>query len=425
MIGFNRDENGTLFCDDVDLNDIAKEYGTPTYVYSASHIAGQYKKLEGALSKEMGNKALPLLCYACKANSHLAVLKLLKNLGAGLEVVSGGELERGLKAGFTPEKIVMTGVGKQAHEIARAIEVGIGSLNIESIEEIRHVGIISQDLQKPVNILFRVNPDVSGGGHEKISTGRKRDKFGISIDRIREAYKQAQHYNTLNIKGLSMHVGSQIFEVGAFEKAFKKIAELVTELRSEGLPVTTLDIGGGFPIAYEEDDGALDLDSYARWVHEIISPLGVDIVMEPGRFFVGNGGILLTKTIMVKKTPEVDFLVVDAAMNDLIRPTLYEAYHEIAPIQQDKEKQATPHHIVGPVCETGDTFAKDRNIQPCAEGELVAIMSAGAYGFVMASNYNTRGLPAQVMVQGEEHSLIKKRQSFEDLIEGEDIPSWV
>ncbi len=423
MTAFSRDTSGNLKCDDVALQEIAKAYGTPTYVYAQNEIISQYGKLNTALSSKLSGKNQPLLCYACKANSHQAVLTILKNQGAGLEVVSGGELERGLKAGFDPKKIVFTGVGKQPHEIALAVRSGIAYINIESVEEITHVGTVAHELQKEVSVLFRINPDVSGGGHDKISTGRERDKFGISMDRAAEAYTKAGEFEFVKPQGLSMHIGSQVFNVHAFEEAFSKLPNLVQKLRSSGHEVSTLDIGGGFPIPYQGHE-ELNLDAYATWVNDIIAPLDTKIIMEPGRFMVGNAGILLSRVVSIKKAKEVTFLIVDAAMNDLIRPTLYDAHHEIEPVSKPRENHKN-YAVVGPICESGDTFAKDRELPEMKEGDLVAFMSAGAYGYTMASNYNTRGMPAQILVKNDQHSLIKPRQNIEDLLAGESIPDWV
>ncbi len=423
MTIFERNTSGNLKCDGVDLHEIAKSYGTPTYVYAQNEIINQFNKLNSALSSKFKNLDVPLLCYACKANSHQAVLTILKNQGSGLEVVSGGELERGLKAGFNPQKIVFTGVGKQLHEIALAIRSGISSINIESIEEITHVGTVASELQKEISVLFRINPDVSGGGHDKISTGRERDKFGISTDRVIEAYTKAQDFEFIKAKGLSIHIGSQVFNVNAFEEAFSKLPSLVETLRSQGHEVSVLDIGGGFPIPYQGDE-ELDLDAYATWVKDIIAPLGTKIIMEPGRFMVGNAGVLLSRVISIKRTKDVSFVIVDAAMNDLIRPTLYDAHHEIIPVSLPRENKET-YTVVGPICESGDTFAKERELPEMKEGDIVAFLSAGAYGFTMASNYNTRGLPSQVLVKDSRHSLIKPRQNIEDILAGESIPEWL
>lgn len=423
MLGFHRNNKGELYCDEVSLSDIAKSCGTPTYLYSANEIESQYDKLESALSGKFLKEQRPLLCYACKANSHQAVLTILKNKGAGLEVVSGGELERGLKAGFDPKKIVMTGVGKQPHEIALAIRSEIAHINIESAEELNHIGKIAEELQKEVSVLFRINPDVAGGGHDKISTGRTRDKFGISPERLQEVYETAATFEFVKAQGLSMHIGSQVFNVSAFEEAFSKIPALVKNIRDKGFEVSVLDIGGGFPIPYKGDE-ELDLEAYANWVRDIIAPLNTKIIMEPGRFFVGNAGVLLSRVISIKKTKDVTFLILDAAMNDLIRPTLYDAYHDIVPVRTPAGNTET-YTVVGPICESGDMFGKDRELPECREGDPIAIMSAGAYGYVMASNYNTRGLPAQVLIKNNQYQVIKERQTIEDITAGEQVPDWV
>lgn len=422
MSGFH-EKNNALYAEDVALSDIAAEYGTPTYVYSRAVITAQYEKLAGAMAKAMPKSRQPLLCYACKANSNIAVLNLLQKLGSGLEVVSEGEMRRGLKAGFDADKIVSTGVGKQDSEIAFGLKEGIHQFNVESIPEIYHIQKIASELNIVAKIVFRLNPDVSGGGHHKISTGRKRDKFGISIERVAEGFNIAKEMSHVEAVGLSMHIGSQVFNVQSFREAFEKLPNIVHDLRAAGHKVERLDIGGGFPIIYN-DEQLLDLDAYAQWVNEIIVPLETEIIMEPGRYMVGNSGVLLSKSIHIKETQDRSFVVLDAAMNDLIRPTLYEAYHGIEPVE-NRQRTHKLYDIVGPVCETGDTFATDRSMAEMQAGELAVIKSAGAYGFCMSSNYNTRPLPAEVMVDGDMVSLIRPRQSYEDIFGGDIVPDFL
>ncbi|NCT40661.1 MAG: diaminopimelate decarboxylase [Alphaproteobacteria bacterium] len=422
MVGFV-EKNGVLHCDDVALPVIAAEVDTPVYVYSAAHIRAQYDALAGAMVKALPETRQPMLCYACKANSNLAVLKVLQAQGSGLEIVSEGELHRGLAAGFDAGRIVATGVGKQDSEIAVCLDKGIHQFNVESLPELENIQAIAAQMDKSADVVFRLNPNVSGGGHHKISTGRARDKFGISVERIFEAFEMAQGMSHINALGLSMHIGSQVSTVETFEDAFKKLAGIVTDIRAAGHEITRLDIGGGFPIIYNEED-LLDFDAYANWVNEIIEPLGTEIIMEPGRYLVGNGGALLTEVLYVKETSDRDFLVIDAAMNDLIRPTLYDAYHGIEAVE-NRDAQERVYDVVGPICETGDTFSQERSLPEMARGDLAVIKSAGAYGFCMASNYNTRPLPAEVLVDGDQFTVIRKRQTYQEIIDKDIIPEWL
>lgn len=422
MVGFN-EKNGVLHCDGVDLRDLAAAVDTPTYVYSAAHIRAQYDALAGAMVKALPEDRQPMLCYACKANSNLAVLRVLQQQGSGLEIVSEGELHRGLAAGFDAGRIVATGVGKQDSEIAACLDKGIHQFNVESLPELENIQAIAEQMDKHADVVFRLNPDVSGGGHHKISTGRARDKFGISIERIFEAFEMAKEMSHVNALGLSMHIGSQVSDVVVFEDAFKKFAGIVGDIRAAGHEVARLDIGGGFPIVYDDED-LLDFDAYAQWVNDIIEPLGTEIIMEPGRYLVGNGGVMLTEVLYVKETNERDFLVIDAAMNDLIRPTLYDAYHGIEAVE-DRDAARRTYDVVGPICETGDTFSQERELPEMQRGDLAVIKSAGAYGFCMASNYNTRPLPAEVLVDGDKFEVIRKRQSYQDVIGGDIIPDWL
>lgn len=409
------EKDGVLHADGVSLADIAKEIGTPAYVYSAHVISEQFAKLKGAMEKAIPADRQPLLCFACKANSNVAVIKLLRELGSGLEIVSEGELVRGLKAGFDPKKIVSTGVGKQRSEIAACLRAGILQFNVESIPELERINEVAGETGIKAQVAFRLNPDIGGGGHEKITTGRKTDKFGIVADMMEEAYSLAEKFGHTEPVGLHMHIGAQVFQVERFRDAFEKLREVVLALRGNGHKITRLDIGGGFPIVYK-DEQLLDLDYYARWVNEIIVPLDTEIVMEPGRFLVGNAGVLLSEVLFVKKTPAKDFLIIDAAMNDLIRPALYDSYHGIEPIRSGNAPW-TKYDVVGPVCESGDTFTKDRDLPEMAAGDMVVVRSAGAYGATMASNYNTRPLAPEVLVENGRYRVIRKRQTIEEIID--------
>ncbi|MGH1376551.1 MAG: diaminopimelate decarboxylase [Alphaproteobacteria bacterium] len=422
MGGFT-EKNGILHADNIPLTEIAKEYGTPCYVYSASVIKKQFEALQNAMQKAIPADRQPLLCYACKANSNLAILKLLQTLGSGLEIVSEGELFRGLKSGFTGDKIISTSFGKNESEIKACLDADILQFNIEAPEELDNINKYASQSGKKVNVVFRLNPNITGGGHNKISTGRKEDKFGNTADDILALYKRAEEMEHIIPSGISVHIGSQVSNVEAFKPAFEKVAELVHILRNNGHTVTHLDIGGGFPIIYN-DEQLLDLDAYAKWVAEIIVPLDTKIQMEPGRYMVGNSGVLLTRTQYVKTTPSRKFLVLDAGMNDLIRPTLYEAYHGVRAVMSHNAQKET-YDVVGPICESGDIFAKGREISEVNKGDLVVIESAGAYGFAMASNYNSRCLPAEILVDGDNVSLINKAQTLEDLIARENVPDWL
>ncbi len=424
MNGFNI-TNERLYVDGIALDDIAQEYGTPCYVYSASHIRGQYIALKDAMKRALPADKQPLLCYACKANTNIAILSVLEKIGSGLEIVSEGELNRGLKAGFSADKIISTSFGKNPQEIKACIQAGILQFNIESPEELENMNEAASSMGKIASVVFRLNPNISGGGHSKISTGRKEDKFGNTAEDIIALYKRANEMQHINPVGVSIHIGSQITQVEAFEPGFRKLAQLVKDLRSEGLTVTHLDVGGGFPVRYNDDERLLDLDKYAQWVAEIFLPLDVQIQMEPGRYMVANSGALLTQAEYIKKTPSREFLVLDAGMNDLIRPTLYEAYHEITPVSQPTNAEMRTYDVVGPICESGDIFAKERSMSNVEKGDYVAIMSAGAYGFAMASNYNSRPLPAEILVDGNKISIISKAQTFEDLFARETIPDWL
>jgi diaminopimelate decarboxylase len=414
MSGFI-EKDGVLQADGVSLAKIAAEVGTPAYVYSTHVISDQFAKLKGAMEKALPKNRQPLLCFACKANSNVAVLKLLRELGSGLEIVSEGELLRGIKAGFDGSKIVSTGVGKQKSEIAACLKAGILQFNVESLPELEQINAVAGEMGMKAKVAFRLNPDVSGGGHHKISTGRKRDKFGMGVEMMNEAYAMAERLPNTEAVGLSMHIGSQVFEVEKFREAFARIPQVVKDLRSNGHKVSTLDIGGGFPIRYRDDQHLLDLDSYAQWVNDIIVPLDTQIIMEPGRYLVGNAGVILTEVLYVKETQDRKFLIIDAAMNDLIRPAMYDAYHGIEPVASRNAPWAT-YDVVGPVCETGDTFTTERELPAMKQGDLAVILSAGAYGASMASNYNTRPLAPEILVASGEYKVIRKRQTYEEII---------
>lgn len=418
-----QERDGILHVEDVALTSIAADHGTPTYVYSASHIRMQYNALRDAMARALPADRQPLICFACKANSNLAILSLLRSIGSGLEIVSEGELLRGLKAGFDPAHIVSTGVGKTASEIAAQLNAGIHQVNVESLPELEHIQKVASGIGITAQVVFRLNPDISGGGHDKISTGRACDKFGITRDEVFKGFAMAAEMNHVEAIGLSVHIGSQVFDVATFKVAFERLPALVQDLRADGYTVSRLDIGGGFPIQYEDED-LLDLDSYAQWVRDIIEPLGTQIILEPGRYLVGNAGVLLSKVEYIKETADRDFVVIDAAMNDLLRPAMYDSYHGIEAVQ-NRAAPARTYDVVGPICETGDTFTRQRALPEMAAGDLVAIMSAGAYGYCMASNYNTRGRPTEILVDGSKVAVINARETYDDLLSGETVPDWI
>ena len=421
MTGF-QEKDGVLHADGVSLSQIAREVGTPVYVYSSGVIEDQYKKLAGAFQKALPKHRQPLICFACKANSNVAVLNLLQGLGSGLEIVSEGELRRGLKAGFKGEQIVSTGVGKSQSEIAQCLKAGILQLNVESLPELEKINAVAAEVGIKAKVAFRLNPNVSGGGHSKISTGRKGDKFGIGIEVMEEAYARASQMSHTEPVGLSMHLGSQVFEVAKFEEAFSKFPEIVKKLRAQGHSVKTLDIGGGFPIIYK-DEQLLDLDAYAQWVNNIIVPLDTQIITEPGRYLVGGAGVILSEVVFVKETETKKHLIIDAAMNDLIRPAMYDSYHGVEPVQ-NRNAPWTTYDIVGPICETGDTFSQGREMQSMKQGDLAVIKTAGAYGASMASNYNTRPMAPEVMTKDGHYAVIRERQTYEEIIGRDIIPDW-
>lgn len=417
-----KEQDGVLHADGVSLDAIAREVGTPVYVYSAGEIESQYTKLRTAMERAIPKDRQPLLCFACKANSNVAVLSVLQKMGSGLEIVSEGELVRALKAGFDPKKIVSTGVGKQKSEIAACLRAGILQFNVESIPELERINEVAGEIGIKATVAFRLNPDIGGGGHEKITTGRKTDKFGIVAEMMDSAYSMAEEFAHVTPVGLHMHIGAQVFEVEKFKAAFERMRDVVLDLRKAGHTISRLDIGGGFPIVYK-DEQLLDLDFYAKWVNEIIVPLDVEIVMEPGRFLVGNAGVIVTEVLFVKETPAKNFLIIDAAMNDLIRPALYNSYHGIEPVRNANAPWGT-YDVVGPVCESGDTFTKDRELPKMKQGDFAVIRSAGAYGASMASNYNTRPMAAEVMTKDGKFQIIRPRQTYEDIIGREVIPDW-
>jgi diaminopimelate decarboxylase len=423
--------DGHLFCEDVDLTVAAKKFGTPLYIYSAGTVLDHYTRLDAALAP-----LDHLICYAVKANSNRAILKLLADAGAGFDIVSGGELFRALKAGADPGKCTFAGVGKRREEIEYALDRGVYSFNVESEAELDYINEIASGKSQRAPIALRINPDVAAETHAYISTGKSENKFGIGLDRAAQIYERASKMPGVAIRGVQMHIGSQITEAKPFAAAIEKIAPLVRELKSK-YKIQFFSVGGGMGIIYRralesgsgtwwhEHDGepsAFSVRDYANTIVPPLRELGVRILVEPGRFLVGNAGVLLTRGLYIKETEQKKFAIIDAGMNDLIRPALYESYHQIVPVVQPSlsRNKTEKMDIVGPVCESGDFFAQDREMPELRPGDLLAVMSAGAYGFVMASNYNSRPLPAEALVRGDQVALIRKRQTVEDLV-GDEI----
>jgi diaminopimelate decarboxylase len=409
---FNYKRN-TLYAEDVDINELAKKYGTPLYVYSKRTFIEHYRKIKTAFS-DMDT----LICYSVKANSNGAILKEMQKEGAGFDIVSGGELFRALRTGVDPKKIVYSGVGKTAEEIRFALKSGILMFNIESTEEVRAVNDIAKSLKKKADIAFRINPDVDAMTHKYINTGKKESKFGIDIDLAPGIYKSARKLKHINIKGVDMHIGSQIITPIPYINAVSKITKFVTELSNDGLKIEYLNIGGGLGIIYDEEKPAT-ADVFAKAVKPHLAGLGIKLILEPGRFIIGNAGVLIARVTYNKKGATKNFLITDAGMNDLIRPALYTSYHKILPVNLKKDVKLEVCDIVGPICESADFLGKDRHMPDMKAGELLCVRSAGAYGMSMSSNYNSRPRAAEVMVDGEKETLVRKRETYEDLIEKE------
>jgi diaminopimelate decarboxylase len=414
--------DGVLHAENVPVPEIAKAVGTPFYVYSTATLERHYKVFAGAFADVDA-----MVCYAMKANSNQAVLKTLAKLGAGIDVVSGGELRRALAAGVPANRIMFSGVGKTVAEMDYALDVGIYCFNIESEPELEVLNLRAIKAGKRAHVSFRINPDVDARTHAKISTGKKENKFGISYERARAVYAHASTLPGIEVTGIDMHIGSQITELQPFEDAFRLLRELVEALRTDGHTISHVDIGGGLGIPYRDDNNPPPLpDAYAHIVKNELKSLNCKIVTEPGRLIVGNAGILVTEVIYVKDGGEKTFVIVDGAMNDLIRPTLYEAYHGIRPVVQPAEgTKRIKADIVGPVCETGDYLALDRDMAAPQPGDLIAVSSAGAYGAVQAGTYNSRLLVPEVLVKGDKFHVIRPRGTYEELIALDSVPAWL
>ncbi|OAN78895.1 diaminopimelate decarboxylase [Jannaschia sp. EhC01] len=415
-------KDGVLHAEDVSVADIAASVGTPFYAYSTATLTRHFQLFEDALSG-----LDHLICFAMKSNSNQAIIAHMAALGAGMDVVSGGEYMRAKAASVPGDKIVFSGIGKTEAEMRLALEGGIRQFNVESEPEMERLSRVATSLGVTAPITVRVNPDVDAKTHEKIATGRKEDKFGIPIARAREVYALAASLPGLEVIGIDVHIGSQLTELEPFETAYTKVADLTAQLRADGHKISRLDLGGGLGIPYERSNSAPPLPiEYGEVIKRTVGHLGCEIEIEPGRLISGNAGILVASTIYVKHGEGRDFLILDAAMNDLIRPAMYGSYHDIIPVTEPAAgAEQSPYDIVGPVCESGDTFAKQRNLPPVTENDLIAFRSAGAYGAVMSSEYNTRPLIPEVLVHGDQFAVIRARPSFDDMINRDTLPEWM
>jgi len=415
-------KNGEMFAEDVALRSIAQDVGTPCYVYSTATFERHYSVFADSFK---GIDAL--VAYSVKANSNIAILATLAKLGAGADVVSGGELARALTAGIPAHKIVFSGVGKTADEMRAGLKAGIRVFNVESLPELYVLNATAKELNLQASIAFRVNPDVTAGGHEKISTGKKENKFGIAWSKAELAYKEASKLSNIQITGVDVHIGSQIDSLAPFEAAIAKCKDLIARLRAQGHIIQSFDIGGGLGIPYGDNSKTPPPPAeYGALVKRLTSDMNVQMIFEPGRMISGNAGVLLSKVLYIKKGEDRNFMIVDAAMNDLIRPALYDAYHEIEPVKAPgpSYSEAT-YDVVGPICESGDTFTKSRELPEMQAGDLLVMHSAGAYGAAQASQYNTRPLVPEILVKGDKFEIIRERPRVEDILRNERIPNWI
>ncbi|MEZ5757558.1 MAG: diaminopimelate decarboxylase [Emcibacteraceae bacterium] len=411
--------DGEMTVENIKVADIAKQVGTPFYLYSSASLEYQYNQFKDAF----GDLDV-LICYAVKANTNQSVIKSFAEMGSGADVVSEGEMRRALQAGIPAKKIVYSGVAKTVDEMVFALEQGIYQFNVESEPELYQLSEVATMLGKVADITFRVNPDVDAKTHAKISTGKSENKFGVPWVNVREICATAASLSGIKLVGLDLHIGSQITELDPFEEAFKRISGLIETLREDGHEITRLDLGGGLGIPYQGEELTPLPAEYAEMVKRVVSHLGCQIIIEPGRFLVGNAGILVSKVVYVKKGQARKFLIVDAAMNDLVRPSMYDAYHEIVSVNESHQDREL-FDIVGPVCETGDTFATNRLITPMEKGDLLAIRSVGAYGAVMASTYNTRRLVPEVLVKDKDFAIVRPRPTYDDIIGLDQLAPWL
>ncbi len=411
-------KNHQLHCEGIPIEQIAEKVGTPFYLYSYHTLVRHFTVFDKAFH------GIPhLVCYSAKANSNLALLRLFINLGGGVDVVSGGELYRALKGGADPQKIVFSGVGKRVDEIEYALKTGILMFNVESSQELSVIDEVAGRIGKRANIAIRVNPDIDPKTHPYISTGLKQNKFGIDILRAPMDYRLASQLPNLKIVGIDCHIGSQLIEVEPIIEALRKLKQLVGNLRKEGMEIQYLDLGGGLGITYEDEEPPHPME-YASNIFEEIKGFGCTLILEPGRVIVGNAGILVSKVLYTKENEEKRFVIVDAGMNDLVRPSYYGSYHQILPVKEETREEIVAD-VVGPVCESSDFLAKGRKMPKVNPGELIAVMSAGAYGFSMSTNYNSRPRVAEVIVRDDQMFVIRRRENYEDLIRGEEIPEFL
>jgi len=408
-----------LCCEKLDLESLARRYGTPLYVYSYHTLIGHLVKLQEAF-----RPVEPLICYSVKANSNLAILKALVDKGAGLDIVSGGELFRAIQAGCPADKIVYASVGKTDKEIEEALKLGILLFNVESRPELENINRIARQLDKTADVAIRINPDIEPKTHKFITTGKITNKFGIDLESAWQILLLRNSFSNVEIKGLHIHIGSQITSLEPFLAAAGKIIKFIGQLNREGITPEYLNIGGGLGIVYDKEEPQTARE-FARKILPLLKKTKLKIIMEPGRFIVGNAGVLIAKVLYVKNTPKKKFVIVDAGMNDLIRPALYEAYHQILPLRKTAGRKPQVVDIVGPICESGDFLAKARMLPSVKEGEYLAVMGAGAYGFSMSSNYNSRRRPEEVMVVKDRPFVVRKREGCEDLIRNENIPPFL
>ena len=415
---FFKYRDNELYCEDVPVKEIAARIGTPFYLYSHATLKRHFQVFNEAFEG-----VEKLICYSAKANTNLAVLKLFADLGCGLDIVSGGELYRGLKAGFSPERIVYSGVGKTVEEIDYALDTGILMFNVESLAELAQINRRACKLKKRAPVSIRVNPDVDPKTHPYTATGLKKNKFGIGYDVALDSYRVAGELENLTIVGVDCHIGSQITEAGPFQAALENLIGLINELKATGLKIRNLDMGGGLGITYA-DETPPSLPEYAGAIISQLKGQDLRLILEPGRVLVGNAGILVTEVLYRKSGEVKNFVIVDAGMNDLLRPTLYNAFHAIEPVVNSR-KDVMVADVVGPICESGDFLALDRSIANVQSGDLMAVMSAGAYGFVMSSNYCSRPRVAEVMVKGDRFNVVKAREGYEDLVRGETVPPFL
>jgi diaminopimelate decarboxylase len=413
--------DGRARVDDIDLESIARAVGTPTFVYGARFIAAQYARLAGAVSHKPTS-----ICYAVKANGSLAILRHLAKLGAGADIVSGGELQRALAAGVTPDKIVFSGVGKTNAELDLAIATGVRSINVESEGELRRLAARATAVGKTAPVCLRVNPDVDPSTHPYLATGLRESKFGIAKTAALELAVAAAATPGLSLSGIACHIGSQIADVDPFGASLEGLATIVRALAERGIRVRHLDVGGGFAAPYRAEDRDFDIAAWGRAVDEATRDLDVEVVIEPGRYLVANAGVLLTRVIGTKRGESRSFVIVDAAMNDLLRPSLYGAYHAVVPVRLPAaDARAESVDVVGPICESGDFLARDRLLAPVADGDVLAVLSAGAYGMAMASNYNTRPFAAEVLADSGRWAVTRPRKTVADLLADEQLPDWL